>query len=300
MIALQCAICEKKQKLIELYPKNFSQKKVSAKTFSARRTPDRIHYRFVKCLNCGLIFSNPILPAKEIERFYKESGFDYALEASFLRKTYGHYLQAVLSTQKNKNVNLLDIGCGNGFFLEEAKEMGIRDVQGIEPGKPSVLTAPKWLQKKIKIGFFTNRSYKKNMFSVICCFHTLDHIVDPNTFLQNVYTALKPGGEALFIVHNTDGLSVKLFKEKSPIFDIEHIYLFNKKTLAQLFEKNKFSVVQTFDVKNRYPLIYWIRMTPIPNPLKKILLAFLNTTKLSNVPLAVKAGNIGIIAQKNY
>lgn len=300
MIALQCAICGKSQKLIELYPKNFSSKKVTAKTFSARRTPDRIHYRFVKCLNCGLIFSNPILPSNEIEQLYENSGFDYTLEASFLKKTYGYYLQELLSNFPNKSLSLLDIGCGNGFFLEEAREMGVSDVYGIEPGKPSVMTAQKWLQKRIKIGFFNNRSYKKNTFDIVCCFHTLDHIVDVNTFLQNVYTVLKPGGKALFIVHNTDGLSVKLFRKKSPIFDIEHIYLFNKKTLAQIFEKNKFTIDKTFDIKNRYPLIYWTRMTPIPKSLKNILLRTLRMTKISNMPLSLRAGNIGIIAQKSH
>jgi len=35
-------------------------------------------------------------------------------------------------------------------------------------------------------------------------------------------------GRKHFIVHDTKGLSVKIFGEKSPIFDIEHIFLFNK------------------------------------------------------------------------
>lgn len=296
MITLQCAVCGKNQKIKELYPKNFNLKGVNAKTFSARRDPDRIHYRFVVCENCGLIFSNPILPEKEINKFYKNSEFDYSLEASYLKKTYGHYLKKVLP--KLSIIRLLDIGCGNGFFLEEANGMGVKYVFGIEPGIETVGKAPKWLQKKIKVGFFTNRSYKKDMFDIVTCFHTLDHMVNPNVFLKNVYSVLKPEGKALFIVHNTCGLSVKLFREKSPIFDIEHIYLFNKYNLALLFRKNKFKVIETFDVKNRYPLVYWSRMTPLPKPLKTILLNILSHTNTENIPVALKAGNIGIVVQK--
>src|SRR5258708_1364252 len=109
------------------------------------------------------------------------------------------------------------------------------------------------------------------MFDIICCFHTLDHIVNPNLFLANTYVLLKKGGKIVFIVHDTDGLSVRLFGEKSPIFDIEHIYLFNKNSLGRLFKKNHFIVDEIFSVKNTYPLTYWLRMSPIPKLVKHIL-----------------------------
>ena len=66
MIDTICAICEKKEKIVELYRENLDLKKVDGKTYSARRTPDRFHFRFVKCLRCGLIFSNPIMEPEKI------------------------------------------------------------------------------------------------------------------------------------------------------------------------------------------------------------------------------------------
>ena len=299
MKELQCAICAEKQQLKELYPATFTYKKITAKTFSARRTPDRMHYRFVVCERCGFIFSNPILSTREIAKLYTESGFDYSFESSYLKKTYGYYLKKLLDKKKSNKLTLLDIGCGNGFFLEEAKALGIKNVWGVEPGNDTVKKAPGWLQKKIKIAMFKKNTFEKDMFDIVCCFHTLDHIVDPNTFLQNVKTILKTGGKILFIVHDTNGLSVKLFGEKSPIFDIEHIYLFNKKTLARLFEKNGFTVTETFSVQNTYPLQYWLRMLPFPKTVKNVIISLLVQTKLANIPFSIRAGNIGIIAQKH-
>lgn len=298
MLSIQCALCGKKQKLKELYKESLNLQKINSGTFSARRTPDRMHYRFVKCFNCGLIFSSPIFLPEKISKLYKNSTFDYSLESSYLKKTYGYYLQTLLTNIIKEKAVMLDIGCGNGFFLEEAKSMGIGSVYGIEPGKASVKKAPKWLQKNIKIGLFEEKVYKNNTFDIICCFHTLDHIVDPNKFLQDVYASLKNNGRALFIVHDTNGLSVKLFGERSPIFDIEHIYLFNKQNLSGLFRKNKFRIIETFNVKNNYPLIYWLRMTPLPLKIKEFLLVFIKKTRLSNLPISLNAGNIGIIVKK--
>lgn len=86
MVTKQCAICGKKQKLIKLYPQTVNFKAVDKKTFSARRTPDRIHYQFVRCKNCGLIFSNPILEPKKINKFYEKSYFSYDDESRYLKK----------------------------------------------------------------------------------------------------------------------------------------------------------------------------------------------------------------------
>lgn len=298
MITLQCALCGNNKKTKELYKESLHIQKINAGTFSARRTPDNIHHRFVKCLACGLIFSNPILSREKIYRLYKKSSFDYALESSYLKKTYGRYLQLALGNIHKEKIKLLDIGCGNGFFLEEAKHLGIGSVYGIEPGMASVKKAPRWLQKYIKIGFFKESIYKKNSFDIVCCFQTLDHIIDPNSFLKDVYFTLKKGGKILFIVHDTDGLSVRLFQEKSPIFDIEHIFLFNRNTLSKLFVKNGFKNIKIFSVKNDYPLFYWVRMIPLPKKMKETLLAFIKISNLTDFPLSLHAGNIGIIAQK--
>src|SRR5258708_5599084 len=134
------------------------------------------------------------------------------------------------ATGRNK-ISLLDIGCGNGFFLEKAKTMGIGHISGIEPGKKVVMQAKPDIRKHITVDYFRKGLYKENSFDIISCFQTLDHIVDPNDFLQLVYKTLKKNGKILFVTHNTNGLSVKLFRERSPIFDIEHVFLFNNKTL---------------------------------------------------------------------
>jgi SAM-dependent methyltransferase len=298
MIDLHCAICGEKEQLTELYVSTLGDSRISGCMFSARRTPDRMHYRFVKCLRCGLIFSTPILELGEIVALYSKSSFHYSPESKFLKKTYGQLLEKILSGKDSTQLRLLDIGCGNGFFLEEAINRGIKDVWGVEPGKASVRIAKKFLKDRIRVNILRPELFKSGTFDIITCFHTLDHVTDPNSFLSTTRSLLKKGGRVIFIVHDTEGLSVRLFGEKSPIFDIEHIYLFNPSTLSDIFKKNRYRVEEIFNVKNSYPLSYWFRMTPIPKGIKLYLNKFLDSTHLGRIPFSLSAGNIGIIARK--
>lgn len=299
MIAIHCALCGTREKTRTIFQQNFRQIEITSATFSARRTPDRIHYRIVQCLRCTLIFSTPILPNEKILTFYKKSDFFYDTESKYLAKTYVEILQKASPNLIKKNLKLLDIGCGNGFFLEEVIKLGLKDVWGVEPGAASVEKASKKIKPRIKADIFKNGLFPKNSFDLVCCFHTLDHIVDPNMFLRNVYSVLKPGGSICFVVHDTDGLSVKLFGEKSPIFDIEHVYLFNKRSLTGIFKKNGFRDIKTFSVINKYPFSYWLRMSPFPKAFKDFALRTLGHIGLLGIPIRIPAGNIGIIARKN-
>ncbi|MDE2025340.1 MAG: class I SAM-dependent methyltransferase [Patescibacteria group bacterium] len=298
MESLVCAICKTNKYTKVLYPANFDKKALTSKIFSARRTPDRIHYRFLRCQKCGLIFSNPVLPLGQIKKLYAASDFTYSNESTFLAKTYWDNLQHILPEKGKDKLKLLDIGCGNGFFLEEAKKQGIGYVYGIEPGKPLVKRARMDIRPNIKTDLLRPGLFPNNYFDIICCFHTLDHCIDPNEFIRLSYKMLKKGGYAFFVTHTTNGLSVKLFGEKSPIFDVEHIYLFNEETLAKMFRQNKFIKTNVFNLKNTYPLSYWLRLTPVPKLLKAPLIAILRTAHLLSTPVSVTAGNIGITAKK--
>ena len=86
-------------------------------------------------------------------------------------------------------------------------------------------------------------------------------------------------------------------QNKSPIYDVEHIYLFNKNTLRLIFEKNKFSNLKIFNVSNYYPFSYWITMLPIPKTIKLIILYFLTTMQF-DFRFWLNAGNIGISGSK--
>lgn len=296
MIQTRCAICETDSADQELYDETLGQAAATFQRFSARRTPDRVHYRIVQCRECGLLRSNPILPDGELARLYQGSTMTYLDEAAFAGSTYAHYLRRYMTFAPGKD-RLLEIGCGNGFFLEQALALGFHEVHGVEPSRQAVELASPQLRNNIRNDIFRDGLFPAGYFDVVCAFQVFDHMAHPNEVLQACNRTLKPGGVALFINHDSGAFPNRLFGERSPIIDVEHIYLYNRETMRHIFSKNGFDVLDVFPVRNRYPLSYWCKMAPLPSALKSRLLGFLQGSRLGQWTMSLKAGNLGLVAR---
>jgi SAM-dependent methyltransferase len=295
--ATSCPICETDSLDDEVYPMSFALEDIDAKVFSARRLPDRLHYRMVRCRGCGLLRSNPVLPTEVLDALYRASAFTYAEEARFAAATYARYLDRALDRVRDRGA-LLEIGCGNGLFLDAALRRGFRSVQGVDPSRDAVDAAPPTVRSSIRVGLYGTETFGTDLFDVVCAFQVLDHVPDPREVVRACWRNLKVGGIALFINHDAGAWSARLLGEKSPIVDVEHTALYDKKTMRLLFERSGFTVHDVFSVTNTYPAGYWAKMLPLPARWKQPLLKALERVPIGAVPLRVRAGNLGMIAEK--
>ncbi|MEP6801144.1 MAG: methyltransferase domain-containing protein, partial [Acidobacteriota bacterium] len=178
LMPTRCAICGTTGNAREVYPARLPAGAFEPRVFSARRAPDGIHYRMVRCSGCGLVRSDPAATAEALSHVYAESGFDYASEVANLGRTYGRELDRLGKFGVRKD-SLLEIGCGNGFLLEEASRRGFRDVRGIEPSEEAVRRSPESIRPRIVRGTVGPGAFAKESFDVICLFQVLDHLPDP-------------------------------------------------------------------------------------------------------------------------
>ncbi|MFH0805608.1 MAG: class I SAM-dependent methyltransferase [Patescibacteria group bacterium] len=294
MIETHCPICGINIDYKVIYRENLP---LSETVFSTRKAPDNYHYRIVKCNRCGLLYSNPILENDQINKLYEESKFDYGAELENLKKTYGNYLKKIENLVPSKE-NLLDIGCGNGFFLEKALEMGYKNVYGVEPSNKAIENVSIMVEGKIINDVFNSKDFSSNFFDVICFFQVIEHIVDLNDFLIGCLKSLKKGGIILCIAHDSNAFFPKILKDRCPIINNEHIWIFNKETLKKIFLKYNFQVIKVGPVANIYSLTYWFKMMPIPKFLNKFIFNLLSFLKIANKRISIKAGNIFIVAKK--
>ncbi len=293
-----CALCKTEGNASELYPPNFDLGAFNPEVFSARRLPDRIHYRLVRCNACGLVRSDPVADPQTLAQLYAQSSFDYSSELGALRQTYGKYL-ARLQRLGAKKGSLLEIGCGNGFFLEEALAQGYRSVRGVEPSADAVSRASPAVREFIVCDIARPGLFEPEQFDVICIFQVFDHIADPNTLLEECFRILKHGGLLLIFNHNIEAFSARLLGERSPIIDIEHTYLYSPATLSRLARSHGFEIAHAGPVFNTYSLAYLTRLLPFPAGLKRRVLAALNATPLARIQLPAPLGNAQVVARKS-
>ncbi len=297
MTATQCALCSTDAHDRPLYPANFKPQDLSPEIFSARRLPDRVHYRIVTCRNCGLVRSNPVLNETFLARLYEQSHLTCPQESVWAGRTYASYFIRYLPDAP-KDIHLLEIGCGNGTFLDEMYRRGFTNIFGIEPSAQAVAKAGS-MQGLIHQGAFAPGLYPQGHFDVIAAFQVFDHISRPNEFLRDCLAYLKPGGKLLMVMHDINAWTARVLGRRCPMIDIEHPFLYNRTTLSALLSARGFRVQQVFAVRNRYPLSYWVKIMPGPSMFKQKMLTFLDRHPAGQIPLTLSAGNMGIIAIKN-
>ena len=289
-----CLICRQNTHTEVKYPRNFELDQINHQQFSARRTTDRFHYQLLHCRKCGSVFSSPILPQETLLALYQQATTNFQSELNNVAESYAWNLEKQLKPMPPQRA-ALDIGCGSGNLLQEFLKMGFYKVAGVEPSYKVVAEAGP-LQSSIFTGSFEDFNANGQQFDLITCFQTLDHLVDPYAVVQKVRSLLTAEGKAVFIVHNEKSTQAKILREKSPIYDVAHIYLFNKTTLRLLMEKAGMVVLQVFDVRNNYTLGYWILLSPLP--FKQRIYAILKKIKLVNLKLPIYPGNIGIVVSR--
>jgi len=295
-VPTECAVCRKKEQYKVIYNENFSEVDLN---FSGRKTPTQIHARIVKCKKCGLIYSNPFLPPNKLKELYTDC--DYIIEPQIQNycEDYMRQLKLVTSMLKEKN-SLLEIGCGNGFFLRQSKEFGFKYVCGVEPGKQAFEMAHPSIKKAIINDFFKEGMFEENSFDIVCIFQVFDHVSNPNDVLSLIYKLLKPGGYILAINHNIKSLFARILGRRCPMIDIEHIYLFDKSTMNSLLSNHNFEVENIESLYSSYSIGYAVKMFPFPKLLKETLLKFCEWTKLSNLEVRFPGGNMVSIASKPF
>lgn len=293
---INCPICESDNNYQILYKKNFKLSDLNIEIFSARRLPDKIHYQIVKCNQCGLVRSTPVVDTKYLSQLYKKSLLTYDEEINNLTTSYINSIRPILK-KLSKDAKILEIGCGNGFVLKSIYDLGYKNVFGIEPSTDATRKSNSKIKKNIVTDILKPGLFDKKSFDFIFFFQTFDHIPNPNKFLKECNRLLKINGHILAFNHNIDSFSSKLLGEKSPIIDIEHTFLYSFKTIKKIFEKNKFIVNKVYSPKNILSVKHFFWLLPIPKNIKQKIVK--SNSNILDKKMNLKLGNVCIEAQKN-
>ena len=219
----------------------------------------------LRCESCGLIFSVPLPTVNYNENFYERkkllggsSGGD--------TKPRPHIIERLNSVEKyfkfKTSLDILDIGCSTGVFLEHARERG-HNVKGIEVSEYAANVA---LSKKLDVfvGEVEDANIANKSIDFIHMNHVLEHLSNPLSTLIFLKHLLRDSGLLIVEVPNEfENLNYKIKRHLTPRILIrtvptEHSYFFNPKSLSYLFSVAGYKILQITTpsrIKTRVPLV---------------------------------------------
>ena len=189
----------------------------------------------------------------------------------------------------NRNYKILEIGADNGSFIKLlSSKLKRADFYSIEPNK----NMQKILKKITKKNYLSLDQIKKNLkFDLIIAIHTFDHIPRLNNYFNKLNYHLNDSGLIYGVVHDENSFMAKIFKEKWPIFRLQHPHLFNYKTINLFFKKYKLEKIFIKKTKNFFNFGFLLNQFFL-----SILKIRINIPKFFSV--GVKLGNFSFLYKK--
>jgi SAM-dependent methyltransferase len=235
------------------------------------------------------------LPSSEfLENSYNEAEFVSRKDSVYAAHTYFEELQRLNLLDSGK---LLDIGCSDGAFILIVKSKSSMDVMGIEPSIHAINMSDLSVREDIQHTTLENFQIK-NGFNIVTCFQTVEHINDLNGLVEKSKALLLDQGHLVFVCHDRLSLVNRILGERSPIFDIEHLQILNKKGVQLLLQLNGFVDVTVNSISNKYPISYWLLLAPIPKFLKNFIDRKRNKWYLS-WGVKIRVGNLLAVGTKS-
>lgn len=197
-------------------------------------------YTVYRCPACDVMFSDPMKnPGSD---WYEKSEM-YAV-GKFLHTRAGWHHNQFLKDPKIYGKKLLDVGCGPGAFLNEAKKKGY-EVWGLDFDGGNVKVAKERYGIEnvyIKSVEEASRDFAGQRFDVVTLFEVLEHLDDPVRFMAQVKDILSQEGYIVVSLPNRDRFLDTLGEGDNPP---NHLTRWTLNSLSTFLERNGFSVVKS-------------------------------------------------------
>lgn len=207
------------------------------------------NWQLTKCLHCGLVYLNPRPTPEELKLLYQN--------VSYVEKRIGYQSEVDLEKISKKMAGidlilqyinepgrLLEVGCGQGYFLAAAEQRGF-EVVGIDISSVAIGFAREKLDLRPTYVCALEEFHSDYLFDVVVMLHVLEHLPNPLIALHQVYNLLKPGGILLIGVPNLDSFDRRWHGKRWSGYDLPyHLYHFSPKTITKLLQKTGFKIEQ--------------------------------------------------------
>ncbi|HEX7042356.1 MAG TPA: class I SAM-dependent methyltransferase, partial [Patescibacteria group bacterium] len=212
------------------------------------------NYSLYECSDCSFIFTFPQpKETKQINQRIYDSKEELESRIANFPIEYQRAKEHVLKFKKyKKSGRYLDVGCSYGIGLKAAKDLGF-DVLGVEPTKKAAEYAKKHFNVKVIQKTLENAKIKTNSFDVVSLYDVLEHIPNPNKFLQEIRRILKPHGLLVIQSPNIESVAFTLLRTNwNWLLVPNHLWHFSKASISNILDKNGFKTKKFITSDNIY------------------------------------------------
>ena len=215
-------------------------------------------YKLARCAECGLYFcATRLTPEGAAELYahcdyFEGQGYDsYAVQEPALRLTFRRFLKK-LNEAFPLQGTLLEIGCGYGYLLDEARPYFQRRV-GTDFSLQAVKQAAGY-GAQIHQGNIDGLP-RDDRYDCIILAHVIEHVYRPVPLLRTIRDKLKAGGVVAVATPNIGSLWFRLMGRKWASFKIpEHVAFYDRQTLNRLLASAGFRDIHTIPYLHAFPI----------------------------------------------
>jgi len=200
----------------------------------------------VICLQCGLIYHNPVMSPQAMARYYAQEFSGHYHESKEMQQGLAQrrlsFLQKALEEAPGPDVALaslspvLEVGCAYGDFLAALMQQGV-EAEGVEASQQLAQIARRDRGVQVNNLSYEQSPQRPEYFGMVASFHVLEHFYDPLAALQRMWRELKAGG-VLYVVVPTLAES-----QLAQVFKAIHPTTFVAETLALMLNRAGFEVL---------------------------------------------------------
>jgi 2-polyprenyl-3-methyl-5-hydroxy-6-metoxy-1,4-benzoquinol methylase len=149
---------------------------------------------------------------------------------------------------------VLDVGFGDGTFLELAAELGW-EVAGVDPDT-TVVDAARRRGLNVRRGGIEAFDDEPASFDFITMSHVIEHVHDPEETLSHALRLLRPGGQLYLDTPNLDAAGHARFRQHWRGLEVpRHLILFTHESLRNILQRVGFAQIKRMNRAAVYPAL---------------------------------------------
>ena len=193
---------------------------------------------------------------------------------------------------------MLDIGCGPGLFLHEAKKRGW-DVQGVDLSGWARKYAGQNFGIEVFQGTLQDARFPDRSFDVVVMNDVIEHLEDPKSVLREIQRVLKNDGILYISTPDIESFLSRLLSAKWWGINKYHLFYFSRKTLEQMFREAGLKSVRYSSYPRVFSWNYWLkRLRTYPRFVYAVPEFFAKLGSGERLLTIVLHDQIGVIAKK--